>query len=30
MPVLERLGLMADLDTPEDLLFARAHGLVMP
>lgn len=26
MPVIERTGLMADLDTPEDLAFARAQG----
>jgi 2-phospho-L-lactate/phosphoenolpyruvate guanylyltransferase len=26
MPVIERMGLMADMDTPEDLAFARAHG----
>lgn len=26
MPVLQRIGLMADLDTPDDLQFAEAHG----
>lgn len=26
MPVIERTGLMADMDTPEDLAFAQAHG----
>ena len=26
MPIIERTGLMADMDTPEDLAFARAQG----